>query len=208
MSEIPPDARSALVDHRLTRARPETASSPSKLFRLEECTGIPRGHVSIPEIADQHSMVGFTAYFENTYRSGDMMYLSVEEDTIPPALLSGLYSKGFLDPCRSVVVLPITPTTGHDASRNTTLGFIVLGLNTRRPFDNDYQQFIKVLRRQLTTSMASVLLLEEEIRRGRTIAEQAALDQKQLEDKLRERTRELEARRLELKQFADVAGGE
>lgn len=54
--------------------------------------------------------------------------------------------------------------------------------------------------------MASVLLLEEEIKRGRAIAEQAALDQKLLEDKLGERTAELEARSLQLKHFTDSAG--
>jgi signal transduction histidine kinase len=151
-------------------------------------------------------MQGFTAFFDEAYQAGDMLFRSVEEDTIDPKLMQGLYSKGFLDPCQAVVILPITPTTGHSVERNTALGFVVIGLNTRRPFDNDYQQFIKVLQRQLTTSMASVLLLEEEIRRGRTIAEQAALDQKLLEDKLRERTVELEARSLQLKHFTDSAG--
>jgi signal transduction histidine kinase len=47
------------------------------------------------------------------------------------------------------------------------------------------------------------LLLEEEVKRGRTIAEQAALDQRILADKLHERTNELEKRSLQLKQFVD-----
>lgn len=191
----------------LTASRPTEHSQSSKLFRLEECIGIPRGRVSVPETVSQYDPNGFAVYFEETSCANDMLYRSVDEGSLDAALLDGLYSKGFLDQCGSAVMLPITPTTGHSSTRDTALGFVVLGLNTRRPFDSDYQQFIKVLRRQLTTSMASVLLLEEEIKRGRTIAEQATLDQKILEDKLRQRTLELEARRLELKQFADVAGG-
>ncbi len=42
------------------------------------------------------------------------------------------------------------------------------GINPRRPYDDDYQSFIRLLNRQLATSLASVTLLEEEIRRGQS----------------------------------------
>jgi hypothetical protein len=48
------------------------------------------------------------------------------------------------------------------------IGFLVVGINPRRPYDDDYQAFISLLDRQLTTSLASVTLFEEEIRRGET----------------------------------------
>lgn len=41
------------------------------------------------------------------------------------------------------------------------------GINPRRPYDDDYQAFISLLNRQLATSLASVTLFEEEIRRGK-----------------------------------------
>lgn len=196
------DGGDTIDDH----SEPARTSPSSKLFRLEQHTGLPPDHASIPPFADRYNMQGFTSYFEEAYKVGDMLYCSIQEDTLSSHLMEGLYSKTFQDPCSSIVILPIFPTTGHASHRNTALGFIVLGLNTRRPFDDGYQQFIKVLRRQLTTSLASVLLLEEEIRNGRTIAEQAALDQKLLEERLSARTQELEARSLQLKHFTDSAG--
>ncbi|GME65863.1 hypothetical protein GTA08_BOTSDO00203 [Neofusicoccum parvum] len=57
---------------------------------------------------------------------------------------------------------------------------------------------------EITTSLASLLLLEEETRRGRTIAEQAALDQQKIEEQLQIRTRELEQSELQLQHFADA----
>lgn len=51
--------------------------------------------------------------------------------------------------------------------------------------------------------MASVLLREEEIRRGRTLAEQAAMDQAKLEQQLSVQAKELEHSELKFKRFAD-----
>jgi PAS domain-containing protein len=64
------------------------------------------------------------------------------------------------------------------------MGFLVLGLNPRRPYDNDYRQYISLLSQKLATSLASVVLIEEEARRGRNAAEQAAVDQAMLQEKL------------------------
>ena len=53
--------------------------------------------------------------------------------------------------CRSVVIFPVHPTTGGDG----VVGFIVMGVNPQRPYDEDYQLFIQLLSRQLATSMAA-----------------------------------------------------
>lgn len=72
---------------------------------------------------------------------------------------------------RVVVVSPIHPTTG-----DSTLGFLIMGTNPRRPYDEDYDLFVQLLGRQLATSMASVVLFEEEIRKGEKAAQMAAQD--------------------------------
>lgn len=61
---------------------------------------------------------------------------------------------------------------------------IVIGVNPRRPFDDDYQSFIQLLNMQLATSLASTTLLETEIRRGLTEAEAAALERARLSAEL------------------------
>lgn len=58
------------------------------------------------------------------------------------------------------------------------------GINPRRPYDTDYESFIRLLNRQLATSLASVTLWEEETRRGQTAAEAAALERSRLSEEL------------------------
>jgi PAS domain S-box-containing protein len=100
-------------------------------------------------------------------------------------MMEGLEWRGFGDACRDVVVCPIHPTTGENI-----LGFLVIGVNPRRPFDDDYNLFIQLLGRQLGTSLASVVLFEEEIRRGQRAARLAAEDRFNLSEQLAARTQE------------------
>jgi PAS domain S-box-containing protein len=65
-----------------------------------------------------------------------------------------------------------------------------MGVNPRRPYDDDYSLFIQLLSRQLATSMASVVLFEKEIRRGQRAARLAALDRQELSKQLDLRTQE------------------
>jgi signal transduction histidine kinase len=175
----------------------------TKRLSLEISVSVPPDHPAAPAEVDANNLTGITKYFYQAHRTAEPLVLRVEDGTLAEDLVKGLHSRGFQDPCTSVVIIEIIPTTGHASTRDTVLGYLVLGLNTRRPFDAEYKQFIQVLKRQITTSMAAVLLLEEEIRRGRTIAEQAVIDQQIMEEKLSRRTMELEERNLQLKHFAD-----
>lgn len=64
-------------------------------------------------------------------------------------------------------------------------------VNPRRPYDDDYNLFLQLLSRQLATSLASVVLFEEEIRRGQKAAKMAALDRIELSEQLAARTQEV-----------------
>lgn len=69
------------------------------------------------------------------------------------------------------------------------MGFLIFGLNPRRPYDADFQFFIQLLNRQLATSLASVVLSEEEIRKGEISAmEQVKLAAQVEEQQVRIRT--------------------
>ena len=50
-------------------------------------------------------------------------------------------------PCKSAIFLPIRST------EDNVLGFMILGVNPRRQYDDDYKVFVKLLSRQLATSM-------------------------------------------------------
>ncbi|KAF2419904.1 hypothetical protein EJ08DRAFT_702707 [Tothia fuscella] len=135
----------------------------TKKLQLEGSVGVPKGHIAAPAQVNGNDLAGITEHFREAHQTGEPLLLQVEDGTLAEDLVLGLHSREFLDPCTAVVIIEIVPTTGYPSHRNTAVGYVVLGLNTRRPFDSEYFHFIQVLRRQITTSMAAVLLLEEEI---------------------------------------------
>ncbi|KAI0096682.1 hypothetical protein F4776DRAFT_651482 [Hypoxylon sp. NC0597] len=165
----------------------EDAQSPTgKSCRLEGCLGVPDGHpIAPPKLRLYRSDQGLSSSFREALESQGPLLLQTRNGTLPEALLDGLQWRGFRDPCREAVICPIRPTKDEHV-----LGLLLLGLNPRRPYDNDYRQYISLLNQKLTTTLASTVLLEEEARRGRNIAEQAAYDQAMLKEKLTVQTRE------------------
>ncbi|KAB2579736.1 Histidine protein kinase NIK1 [Lasiodiplodia theobromae] len=179
--------------------------SSSRRYELEGSIGVPEGHPATSTRLDV--ALGrdcFMRYFRTAAESNEPLFLSIKDGTLPEALVHGIESRAWNEPCDSVVICAIRPTTGHASTRDTALGFLVIGLNHHRPYDDEYRTFVQLLNRQFTTYLASVLLLEEETRRGRTVAEQAALDQQKIEEQLQLRTRELEQSELQLQHFADA----
>jgi PAS domain S-box-containing protein len=155
---------------------------------LECSIGVPDGHpCAVRSIDLRYSDEGFAPYMrESMAQSASPIILSEEDGSLPAELIKGVSWSGYGDPCRTIVVFPVHPTTAGD----TVVGFIVLGINPRRPFDADYQLFVNLLSRQLATSLASVVLFEEEIRRGQRAAQLAALDRQELSLQLHLRTQE------------------
>lgn len=68
------------------------------------------------------------------------------------------------------------------------MSFLLIGVNPRRPYDEGYRSFVNMLNRQLATSLASIILFEDEIRRGQTAAEAAAKEKEQLSEQLAAQT--------------------
>ncbi|KAI1140975.1 hypothetical protein F5Y05DRAFT_402993 [Hypoxylon sp. FL0543] len=161
-------------------------SRTGKACRLEGCLGVPDGHPIAPsKLRLDESDQGLSSSFRKALESQGPLLLQTSDGTLPEALLDGLQWRGFNDPIREAVICAIRPT-----KEEHVLGLLLLGLNPRRPYDNDYQQYIALLNQKLTTTLASTVLLEEEARRGRNIAEQAAYDQAMLKEKLTMQTRE------------------
>lgn len=128
---------------------------------LEGALGVPADHPAALASTDLSSDEGYAPIFRDIHRNNKPQLLDVTKGQLDPKLLDGLNVRGFNDPVQSIVVCPILPTT-----EESTLGYLVLGVNPRRPFDEDYTLFVQLLCRQLATSLASVVLFEEEIKRG------------------------------------------
>lgn len=154
---------------------------------LEGSLGVPDAHIASPaNLALEESSEGYCSVFRKATEIGDPVILRTQDGTLPERYVRGFGSRGFGDPCNAAVVCPIRPTGGENV-----VGFLVLGLNPRQGYDDDERQFIDILSRQIATSVAAVALLDEEIRRGRTYAQEAALQQAKLENQLDLRTQEL-----------------
>lgn len=175
----------------------------SRQCNLEGSLGVPEGHQSAPQSIDlKMGTEGFGPVFREVMKTDKPVLLEVGSRDLPVKLLEGLDWRGFGDPCRGVVVCPIQPTTGE-----AILGFLVVGVNPRRPYDEDYSLFVQLLSRQLATSLASVVLFEEEIRRGQRAAKLAALDRMELSEQLAARTQEAidsETKFTRMAEFAPV----
>ncbi|KAI4805032.1 hypothetical protein E4T44_11307, partial [Aureobasidium sp. EXF-8845] len=170
---------------------------------LEGTLGVPEDHPAAVSCFDlKTGMEGLGPIFREVMKTDKPALLEVGINDLPTNLLEGLGRRGFDDSCRNVVICPVHPTTGE-----AVLGFLVLGVNPRRPYDEDYSLFIQLLKRQLATSLASVVLLEEEIRRGQEAAKLAAVDRKELSEQLAARTQqaiESETKFTRMAEFAPV----
>lgn len=151
-------------------------SQSFKTCALEGTLGIPAGHPSVPQRLDlKRSHGGFVPSLRDSLQTREPTLLSIKDGTLPESLMENFELRGFGEPCREALVCPIRPTTGDNV-----MGFLTVGVNPRRPFDEDYQSFIRLMDRQLGSSIASVTLLEAEVRRGFTAAEAAALERSRL----------------------------
>ncbi|KAL1622661.1 hypothetical protein SLS56_008643 [Neofusicoccum ribis] len=180
------------------------ASSTANVVKqcvLKGALGVPEGHPAAPPRLDfMQSIEGFMPYFREAMKSRRPTLLDLEGGAVPSNLLDGIQWRGFGDPCKALAICPITPT-----SSKNVLGFLITGLNPRRPYDDDYQQFMGVTSRLLATSLASVVLHEEELRRRENIITQVEYMKTQLTEQLDNSRREVERNEKKFQRFAERA---
>lgn len=156
-------------------------SSPGSIPPLEGCIlkgtiGVPVGHPIAPATVNinQDSYI-LHAFLSRAAKSGKATVVHLNDLPAPTTALEGIDWRGYGDPCRTLVICPIIPTTGNQVE-----GFLIIGVNPRRPFDDEYQQYLQVMVRLLATSLASIVLFEDEVRQRENAIIQAAQIQEHL----------------------------
>ncbi|KAL5474327.1 hypothetical protein PMIN07_000109 [Paraphaeosphaeria minitans] len=147
---------------------------------LEGAIGIPEGHAASPPKLDlKRSKEGFIPAFCEAMRTREPTILHRRNGSLPDELTAGIEWRGYGEPCRSAIIIPVRPTNSENI-----LAFLLLGVNPRRAYDEEYRAFVHMLNRQLANSLASFVLFEEEVRRNRNAAEVASLQREQLSQQL------------------------
>ena len=160
-----------------------SASSSSDVFPkggvLEGTIGVPEDHPAARPKIDLQGKDGLVPHFRDAIHAKAPIILRDEDGTVPEVLLEGINFAGFEIPPGEVLVIPICSPNSENV-----LAILTIGLNPRLQYDQDYQTFVAMLNRQLTTTLASVLSAEEEARRNLTAAELAALQRDRLTEEL------------------------
>ncbi|TGO24044.1 hypothetical protein BPAE_0113g00010 [Botrytis paeoniae] len=171
------------IENDATSSRGSISSDSSTSIKsviLEGSLGVPEGHVSAQSRLDlKRHLGGYVPALREAMKTRQPTLLSLSDSMLPVGLTRGYNWRGFGEPSREAVVLPLRPTNAEN-----TLGFLVIGVNPRRPYDADYESFVKILNRQLANSLASVTLFQDEIRRGTDAAEIAAAERMKLSEEL------------------------
>jgi PAS domain-containing protein len=154
---------------------------------FEGSIGVPRGHSVSPERFSLTDTDGtLTPAFREATRTLEPKMLSIKNRTLPQPLLDIVEWRGYEDPCREAMILPLRPTNADNVC-----ALLLLGINPRRAYDHEYRSFMAMLNRQIATSLASVLLFEDEVRRSKEVAEMATLQREQMSQQLQLQTRRM-----------------
>ncbi|RAR06930.1 aerobic respiration control sensor protein arcb [Stemphylium lycopersici] len=187
--------------HGSTSSRTRFSDTAQQHCKLRGSFGLPKGSPAGPDHLDFQQDHGFSPYFRQALTARKPIIIRLDQDPVAAELVQGVDWQGFGDPCRMAAICPLNPTS----SRDNILGFVVIGLNPRRPFNEAYLQFILVASRLLSTSLTSILLHEEDInRRERTIATAEEMKY-QLRQQLTQSQQESERNFSKFRRFAERA---
>ena len=178
-----------------------TVCSRSKTYGKR---AVLRGSLGVPNapvcICLEKGDAGFMPWFRESLKTREMIVLSLDDGSLDPSLIEGVESRAFGEPCRAVAISPVMPTSGDHV-----LGFFVVGINPRRPFDEGYQKFVKACAMLLATSMASVVFLEGEVGRRKTIVEESALAQAELAQQIELKQKRIESQERKFQRMTEKA---
>jgi signal transduction histidine kinase len=129
-------------------------------------------------------------------RSGEE--LASKLSTLLPEFVREFEPGPFGDPCSSIVVFPMRANIVDDP-----VGFVIWGLNSRQPYNESYQNFVRHIQQALTVLVTSGQRWEENILRSRNAAEKAEMDNASLSDQLVQRIKEARTNELRFTRFVE-----
>ena len=156
--------------------------------QLEGILGIEPTDTVVPARFSLNGSESLPTVLRSAIASGGPTLVSCKDDDLRCDVFSGTPTRGFKEECQMAVICPISPSNSTDV-----LGVLILALNTRTPYNDEYQNFISMLNRQLTSSLAATLLFQQEVESGLNAAARAAKAKAKLSEELVQTSQKFQA---------------
>ena len=158
---------------------------------------IPLEFLSVPDDVDSeatafHPINPITRLLRQV-KSQDFAHFIPNLNEIP-SLSSLTNGNPFDDPPGAAIVLPI-----RSSVEDRLHGVMLLGLNTRAPWDEEYSNYVQLVKGLLATGLATIKLHEEDLARARYMAALNRQKNEELQSLLTHRTQELKTSELKFR---------
>jgi hypothetical protein len=177
----------------------EAKKEPTSVCTLQWTIGYRPDHPDVPQYLDLDGDFGLARAFSSSAKDGPAMLFKEQDGILPESLYTDLEKRGFGDPLKAFLVMPIRT---YD---DNVVAFLLIGLNTRRPYDDEYKDWINVFSNLLGASAALVALHEEEARRRKQQEEEAARDREALNAEVATLVQEASNAVEKLRNFHEIA---
>jgi hypothetical protein len=123
--------------------------------------GIPQGHSMAPKVI---VLAEYTGIFAEEIRAARISGTkAVKRDLLKFTSMRLLFRRGFKTPCTTAVVIPIFSTGELEGETARMEAFIILGINPKRPMDDDYEIWIDKIQETVTEYLGAVRYAEMKI---------------------------------------------
>ncbi|KAJ4983602.1 hsp90-like protein [Stagonosporopsis vannaccii] len=143
------------------------AADNHRHYSLRRTMGMPESPPLNREPLDVRLPPSIGKFLKQAIIADDPITLDLAQDLKPSELTKDLQLQALSNVCKLAVICPLRPLF----SKETILGFMILGLNPRRPYDQPYSQFINEATRLVSAPLTSLIQHEEDIGRRERSAE-------------------------------------
>lgn len=157
----------------ITKGPSSLDSKPTTIsLDLSGSIGVPEGHPYMPKSAlvqvdyagvEKGRVASSPSWpFADAIVSRQIIHI----EQLDERLISGFEKRGWGDTPREAVVVPIGL-----ADQSTPAALLIIGINTRRPYDATYRNDIDIMRMSLSSTLRATLGREAEVKRSKQLAE-------------------------------------
>lgn len=134
--------------------------------------------------------------------TGEPQLMEAKHGTIPDAWSQAAKDRAHGDALENAIICPI-----RSNRTGSTIGLLVLGLNTRRPWSETYSSWISQLGREINDVVSPLLIVEDASRRQREAIKQTEREQALLASNLAARQREASDAQIKANRLLKVIEG-